>query len=331
MVFVLPLLPGLIEIFRRSDISALKIWQQHSNRPQSFAINFANKVSELIKHKNASSINQNEPYQVIENLKRSLVRNDLRNITLIEDNATIDRYVNAPHEVYVNGNLICKGNNILRALFVEHQLHLGVNTSLLRWGHAKNIYIEKHSRLQGRVTADEHIYFNGNAQFSYLHAERIQFGVMNNIKTNATKEMSLSKLAKFNRVPYRIQSNRLIFFGDCLIPEGRHIQGDIIVHGKLKILSGTYIEGNIKAHKNIYLLPSVIVQGAVTGKMSTYIDSDCLIKGPLVTEIKLSINSNSIIGSLGKKTSVAADLIKIKNSSVIYGTLRAKRIAIYKA
>ncbi len=328
---LLPLLPGVIEIFRRSDISALKIWQQHSNRPQSFAINFASKVNEIINHNRHGSIKDGEPYQIIGNLKRHLIRSDLPGIALIEDNATIDRYVNASHEIYVNGNLICKGNNILRALFVEHQLHLGENTSLLRWVHAKNIYVEKHSRLQGRVTADENIYFNGNAQFSYLHAEQIHFGVVKDVSRFATKEISLSQLAKFNRVPYQIQSNRLIIFGDCLIPENRYVRGDIVVHGKLKVMSGAHIDGNIKAHKNIYLLPSVIVQGAITGKTNTYVHANCSINGPLVTEIKLSIDSNSIIGCRGQKTSVAADLIKIKHSCLIYGTLRAKKIAIYKA
>lgn len=333
IILLIPLLPGVIEIICRSDTLALKIWQHHDNRPDSFALAFAAKSKEAIKRYVSGNQLSVEAYKFIENNNTPLLQEDLRQINLIKGNASMDSYTDALHEIHVSGDLHCGGHNILRAVLVDNNLYLAKNTSVLRWAHAKNIFIKKHSRLSGRITADNQISFDADGQFIYLHANKISFGAISLHETKKTKSMtlSLSELAELHQSSYDGISSRLIIRGDCVVPENKSITGDLIVYGKLHVMNGARIDGNIKAHDHIRLFSNSIVNGAVTTNTDTYINSAVFVKGPLVAEKKLSIKSNSIIGTPIHKTSVTANIIKIKTSSVIHGTLRAKKVAVYKA
>lgn len=331
VVLLIPLIPGFIEIIKRSDTAALKIWQHHSNQPKNFAITFAAKVKAALQEHSMFNELSLESYRVIENDITSLTKDDLNHMNLIKGSASLQNYSDALHELYVAGDLKCKGHNILRAALVENNLYLGRNTSVLRWAHAKNIFIKKHSRLNGRITADREIHFDGDGQFIYLHADKISFGVVNQLDQCKAESMSLAELADQHNVVYDGTSSRLIIRGDCVIPNNRNVTGELIVYGKLRVKDGAHVNGNIKAHGSINLFSNCHINGAVTCNTDIHVHNAVFIKGPVIAEKRLSIKANSIIGTPTNKTSVTAHAIKIKNCGVIHGTLRAKKLAIFKA
>ena len=333
-MFMLPLVPALVELRRKSDARPLNVVQQHAGEIRHFANSFREYIKGLepilrecvaAGTSATGTLPDGEEYVVLgrtdEPLVRALEQRDSTHPVvmacgvdlIVPDEAAFSR------DIYAAGRFFGGERNSYRAILGEENVHLGASSRVLRWVHAVGEFTaDLGCRLLGRVSSDSFIRLHADCSFLRLNAPRIEIG---RTATDAEATTPSSDL------PINVGSEtlqRVLHDGDFEIHAGQVISSNIVVRGSLHIRSGARICGSVKSVKDMVLEDGVAVKGSLISARKMRIGRDCAVHGPVVAERELAIAAGTRCGALEHPTTVSAPRIDVEEGAVVFGTLWAR-------
>jgi len=331
LMFILPLVPSLVELRSKSDALPLNVVQQNAGEIRHFADSFRSYIRALeptMRHCSVSGsmardiLPDGEECVVLgavdETMVFSLQQQDSAYAVVIA--AVIDLIVPAgvtfSKDIYARGQFKGGENNNYRAILGEKDVHLGPSSHVIRWVHAVGKFTaDLGCRLHGRISSDSLIRLQADCSFLRLNAPRIEIGRATENGTAPSPNSSL----RGSRRP-----RRFWYDGDFEVKAGQVIPSDIVVRGNLRIRSGARICGSVKSANNIVLEDAVLVEGSLISARTMRIGHRCAVHGPVVAERELALATGVRCGTFEHPTTVSAPSIEVSEDVVVFGTLWAR-------
>ncbi|HKW16411.1 MAG TPA: hypothetical protein VJO35_02765 [Terriglobales bacterium] len=324
-----PLLPAIHELRNKQDAEPLHVIQQHAGDIRHFAQSFASLIKELEPILDRSRycgdvtrgvLPDGSHYFVLGNADQIPVqkRHGLSECPYV---IAFSADVNCPgrmsfaKEIYSSRHFQGGDQNQYRAILGGAGIHLGRNSTVLRWAHAGGELIAHEGcSLYGRASAQERIELRPGSRFLRLNAPRIDVGLSS--EENVSAPAISSSLAT--------KGNRILYEGDVVINAGEVVHGNVVARGKLHLAAGAHVIGSIKSNKNLVIENEAIVEGSVIGAEQIIVGSRCNLHGPVIAERSLVLYSGTICGTPHQLTTVSSPEIQVQAGVVVFGTLWAR-------
>lgn len=343
----LPFLPGIIEIWKKTDASPLKVIQEYDVDVHYFANVFRNYVEQHFPGLpgKTQDVHQGEPrgmqkregqledgtqYYVLSQqdaipLQLSEKDSQVTHTMLVSlDSMKLPGAMSYLTELYASDSIHGGKEDIYRALLAEKDIEIEENSMLLRWMHAgKSINVKPGSVLHGRVSADQSIHLTGNCRYERLYAPTIRFG---SHMPRHKQEHELKELAPEDIGPrVEVAGGRWLIEDDVEIPDNSLVNSNLVVVGQLKIGRSCHINGSVKSRHELDVGQDTVITGSLVSNNSIHCGEHCEIAGPVISEKTIYLDSHSIIGTTEKPTTVSAEEIHIKTNTVAHGSVWARQ------
>jgi len=334
LMFMLPLIPALVELRRKSDALPLQVVQQNAGEIRHFAIGFREYIKGLEPTMQrcvadgtsaTGTLPDGEEYVVLGRIDEPLVlaleQRDASHpvVMAAATDLTLPRDATFSKDIYAGGQFIGGAKNIYRAILGERNVSLGDSSRVLRWVHAVGEFSAGLGcRLFGRISSDSLIRLQADCSFLRLNAPRIEIGQASS-NGDATAP-SLTNPANAVSGMFR----RFLHDDDFEVKAGQVITSNIVIRGQLHIRSGARVCGSVKSVKDMVLEDGVAVEGSLISARKMRIGRHCAIHGPVVAERELAIASGGRCGTLEYPTTVSAPRIEVEEGVVVFGTLWAR-------
>jgi hypothetical protein len=334
LMLMLPLVPALVELRRKSDALPLNVVQQNAGEIRHFADSFRVYIKRLepimqgciaASTSSTGTLPDGEEYVVLGQADQPLV------LALQQCDAThpvvmvagadlvLPSHATFSKDIYVGGQFRGGEKNNYRAILGEKDVYLGTSSRVMRWVHAVGEFTaDLGCRLYGRISSDSLIRLQADCSFLRLNAPRIEIG-----HTAIHADANLSDWG-ITANPSAGVSRRFLHDGDFEVQAGQVIASDIVIRGKLHIRSGARICGSVKSIEDMVLEDGVSVQGSLISARRMRIGPHCAIHGPVVAERQLAIATGTRCGTLEHPTTVSAPRIEVAEGVVVFGTLWAR-------
>jgi hypothetical protein len=331
LIFMLPLLPALVELRRKSDALPLSVVQQNAGEIRHFANSFRDYTKGLkpIMQDCAAAgtsatgtLPDGEEYVVLgradEPLMRALAQRDATHPVLIAagGDLTVPAHATFSRDIYASGKFQGGEKNNCRAILGEKDVHLGASSRVMRWVHAVGEFTAGAGcSLFGRISSDSLIRLHANCSFLRLNAPRIEVGHAVNRETESPDSSIPSNAGVLPR---------FLHDGDFEVHAGQIISSNIVIRGRLLLRSGARVCGSVKSLDDMVLEDGVSVEGSLIGAKKLSIGPHCAILGPVVAERELAIATGTRCGTWDQPTTVSAPSIEVDEGVVVFGTLWAR-------
>lgn len=292
LVFLLPLLPALRELYSRSDADALAIDPLDNGRTDYAAQRMAEQLDLL------EAMPRVAQWRLDDQGRLMVPRGQGRLMAKTMQPVVIGF------------------RSQLRALVSSDMVELQANSSVQRVLHAKSIHCLGPVQLAQLTSAERHIVLAPGTRFLRLSAaciftwplKRSLHFPLPDLGTG----MPLTELQKRHE-------------GDLRIAAGSVVQGGLVVTGHLWLEEMAIVVGHIKVHGNANLAKGACVQGALFVMGDLQAKGSNYIEGPLCAGKRLLLGPNSQIGSKQCPSSVSAWTIALHASVRVYGSVAAVR------
>ncbi len=332
LMFVLPLVPALVELCCKSDAQPLNVVQQNAGEIRHFATSFRSYIKGLEPAMQrcvaggtsaTGSLPDGEEYVVLgradEPLVLALQQRDATHPVVMAAGVdlTLPSGATFSRDIYAGGEFQGGEKNNYRAILGEKTVHLGASSRVERWVHAAGEFTaDLGCQLVGRVSSDSHIRLHADCSFLRLNAPRIEIGHTNDGATAANPGFPASTGAGLLQ--------RFLHDGDFEIHAGQVISGNVVVRGTLLIRAGARVSGSVKSVKDMVLEDGVAVEGSLISARKMRIGPHCSIHGPVVAERELAVATGTRCGSQEHPTTVSAPRIEVEEGVLVFGTLWAR-------
>jgi predicted acyltransferase (DUF342 family) len=343
----IPFFPAIVEWRRKKDIEPLRVVRESQVDVHHFAIGFHKYVESVFGDLLAACresgkskrgmledgtsyiiVGEEETEEWMIGIKRNVPFTPV--ILSCEDLHMPDK-TTFLSEIYADGSVVGGKENVLRAILAGKDIHLGRESTILRWLHgSRSVNVHSGSVLFGRASADNHIHIEENCRFERLNAPCIDFCSMEKgekFPQGKTQERSNRNSAVLKRLevtnPVEAMAGRWLVFGDLEIPQEKIVENDLVVTGRLKVGSGVHVIGSLKSRNEMRLDKGVEVEGSVVSERNINIDSSCRISGPILSERAICIRTGTTVGSKIRPTTVSGERIFIEPGVCVHGTVWA--------
>lgn len=334
-LFLLPLLPALLELRRKSDALPLSLVQHHAGEIRYFADSFRDYVKTLEPalrecgdsgRNTSGAMPDGTNYLVLGSGNEAVVlplqQQDGTCSVLIASatDLSLSKDSTFSKDIYSSGRFIGGDNNHYRALLAEKEAYLGKGSSVMRWVHAGGeLSADSGCKLSARVSSDSRIRLAAGCSFQRLNAPRIEFGQ----QTVENPAHSLSPLSEssLSRNPHRV-----VHDGDFEIRCGAAFCGDLVVRGELRVGRGARVYGSVKSQKDMVLESGVQVEGSLISGKRLLIGPSCLIHGPVIAEQEVRMQAGTQCGDARTPTTISALRIEVAEGVIIFGSLWAREL-----
>jgi cytoskeletal protein CcmA (bactofilin family) len=331
LMLMLPLLPALLELSRKSDALPLSVVRQNAGDIRYFASSFRDYIKGLeptmrqclVAGATATgNLPDGEEYVVLgradESFLLELQRRDSTHPALLASGSDL---VLPPHstfsrDIYAGGKFVGGDQNNYRAILGEKDVHLGASSRVMRWVHAVGEFTAGIGcKLYGRISSDSLIRLTARCSFMRLNAPRIEIGYA--VDHGRSSDGNLTNTASE-------MSPRFLHDGDFAVGAGQVITSDVVIRGKLHIHAGARVCGSVKSTQDMVLEDGVSVEGSLISARRMRIGPGCTIHGPVIAERELAVATGTRCGTLGHPTTVSAPDIAVEDGVVVFGTLWAR-------
>jgi len=330
-LFMLPLAPALVELYRKSDATPLNVIQQHAGEIRHFAESFRSYLKNLepVLRARASSsaaatgtLPDGTDYLVVrrgdEVLKLPLQERDQVCPVLIaaSTDLLLPSDTTFSKEIYAAGHFVGGSKDRYRAILGEKDVHLSSGSSVMRWAHAVGkIRADQGCKLYGRVSSDHGLYLQRDCSFQRLNAPRVEVGPQRDDELASGVDSAAETDSG---------GSRWLLDGNFAIDPAGTFRGNLVVRGSLHIGAGARVFGDIKGNKKVILEDGVSVQGSLMSAREMRIGAKCAIRGPIISERFMQVRSGTRCGSPEHPTTVSAPWIEVEEGVVVFGTLWAR-------
>jgi predicted acyltransferase (DUF342 family) len=331
LMFMLPLVPAVAELRRKSDAQPLNVVQQNAGEIRHFAHGFRDYIKGLEPILNGcvaagtsatGALPDGEEYVVLgradEAMVLALQQRDSTHPVVIA--AATDLILPSDavfsKDIYAAGQFRGGEKNSYRAILGEKDVHLAAASRVTRWVHAVGEFTAGVGcSLFGRVSSDSLIRLHANCSFLRLNAPRIELGLAADDGIATLSEASNAGSGT---------PRRFLHDGDYEVKAGQVVTSDIVIRGNLRIRAGARICGSVKSTQDLLLEDGVSVEGSLISARKMRVGPRCAIHGPVVAERELTIATGTRCGTLGHPTTVSAPRIEIEEGVVAFGTVWAR-------
>jgi len=309
-LFMLPLIPAMVELHRKSDALPLSVIQKHTGEIRYFADSFRGYIKEL------------EPVlqQAVSSgttVSGSLPEPSTRYSVASGNDLCLPPDTRFSKDIYVGGRFLGGTKNRYRAILGEKEVHLGAESRVMRWVHAMGEFSAGPAcQLHGRVSSDCGIRLPRECTFQRLNAPRIEFG------QEPTPDVSLANDSEKTNSPEGNQ--RLLHDGDFEIAPGEVFHGNLVARGTLRIGSGARVCGDVKGDRGVVVESGARLEGSLISSSSMRVGASCAIHGPIIAEKLLLLESATRCGTPDTPTTVSAPWIQVEEGVAVFGTLWAR-------
>jgi predicted acyltransferase (DUF342 family) len=338
----LPLLPALIELYRRQDVVPLNVPPAHHRDLRHFAWVFRDYVRGQLGQMDSAPVggrhdrrrrfpdgttvhivNATTPYVPdLSDRRRAAKR---QRVMVSTEPLVVPDGVKELGEVYATGDLVGGSNCVYRAVFCEGNVELGDRSVVLRWIHAAGaLHAGSGSQLLGRTTAEMMLHVDEGCYFERMLAPRILFGVAVEPGDSMPDRSTFEERQKPGAADVALQR----VDGDYSIPAHTRVADDLIVHGNVTVGDHCLLLGSLKAGKLAQIGRGTRVIGSITAIGNLYLAPECVVQGALVGESDIFIDEGARIGSAAKLTTVTAERIYVAPSVVTHGLVWARRVGV---
>jgi cytoskeletal protein CcmA (bactofilin family) len=334
-LFMLPLLPAIVELRLKRDAQPLNVIQQHAGEIRHFANGFRKVAVELqgplrdcvaLGTTAAGRLPDGDEYLLIGRadnatwMRGGKPQPICRVVVATGADAALPDGMTFAKEIYAAGRLTGGKDSTYRAILGEEDVRLQRASKVTRWAHAVGTFrAEYDCDLYGRVSSDREINLQSGCVFQRLNAPRISFG------DAAAKQIgsgALDAVAGPQSLP--APAGRTLYDEDFDVPPGAVIPGSIVTRGKLRIGAGARVLGSAKSDKAMTVDAGACVQGSLISAGTMDIGPDCRVGGPVVAERGLVMESGTRCGAIHSQTTVSAPTIEIEEGALVFGTLWAR-------
>ncbi|HEX8552244.1 MAG TPA: polymer-forming cytoskeletal protein [Abditibacteriaceae bacterium] len=337
---MLPLIPALTEMRRRTDALPLRIVREYDGNVRFFAQGFLGFLNKEWKDALSMVANtQTDRQGHLSDGSPFLITTGRGMLPLDQKESrkrTVDKViacsgtVTLPDELYFAREilalkpLIGGDHNIYRAIRGESAVSLGRDSVILRWLHAQGpIETGPDNHLYGRASSEERIRIAEGAIFQRLHAPLLEFGTTVVAPVSDFSTVSLKRVEKLPGEYDKI-AQRHLATGNLNIDAKTHYVGNVVSLKSLTVGDGSFIEGNLKSRDTLRIQRGTRIDGAITSGGDLIIESGCFIKGPIVAEGRMTISNGVQIGSPLLPTTASGPRIEIAPGVTAYGTVWAR-------
>ena len=331
-LFMLPLVPALVELRRKSDALPLTVVQQHTGEIRFFADGFRTYLKALeptLQHcvRSGETATGTMPdgaeYVVFGRGDQALLlplkewEEGCQAMIAAGTELLLPAETTFARDIYAAAGMIGGSKNRYRAILAENDVHLGSGSVVLRWVHAVGTFsTDPDCKLYGRISSDRVIRLNADCSFLRLNAPQIETGeTTDSIAPPGSADLPAN---------VGTATPRTLHDGDLEIPAGEVFHGSLVVRGRLRVGSGARICGSVKSEKDMVLEPRVCVDGSLTSARKMHIGQDCRVHGPVIAERTLRMERGTRCGTAENPTTVSAPRIEVEPGVVVLGTLWAR-------
>ena len=339
LLFVLPLLPALIELQWPQDAKPLRVVREYDSN----VANFAHGFEHFIEAKFAQSLATLAPTEI-----RSVEMDNGGLCILMGKSATFSLDAIESSSLTVQHLLVCGGDvqlpdqvlyeaevftganfcsgalSAFRAVLAKGSAVLGHDNVVLRWIHACGVLaVGRGGQLFGRASSDARIELAVDVAFERLHAPQIHFGasqlaaVALPIVARIPCESVLGSMDRLHGGLWRVPQ-------DVTLPPASVCQYGLVVQGNVLVGALSWLQSSLKANGEIVLHAQCRVDNAVVATEGIEIGSSCHIKGPIISEVEVLVRSGSTVGTAGSPTTISAPRIVIETGVVVFGSVWAR-------
>lgn len=207
-----------------------------------------------------------------------------------------------------------------RALYGEHDVRVGPDSTILRWVHAEGtLEVEGGTTLYGRATSARSIVLATDVTFHRLAAPTLQVAGAGGAPPTPARTPSVFQ-PPADAVPI---GDHLRVPLDCVLPEGAEHDGNLVVAGALHLHAGASVRGSVKAHRGVTLEHSAIVDGSIVSRTTCVIGPFAIVRGPVIAESEIQISQGVTVGRPDAPTTVVAPRVRLAPGVVIHGQVTA--------
>ncbi len=292
LVFLLPLLPALRELYSRSDADALEIDPLDNGRTDYAAQRMADQLD------------------LLETMPRVAQwhHDDQGRLMVPRGQGRLMARTQVP--------VVIGFRSQLRALISSDVVELQANSVVQRVLHAKSIHCLGPAQLARLTSADRHIVLSPGARFLRLSADCIFTWPLKRSLSFPLPELGTG-------MPLTTLQRR--HEGDLHIPAGTIVRGGLVVTGNLLLEEMSVVVGHIKVHGNAILAKSACVQGAIFVQGDLQTKGNNYVEGPMCAGKRLQLGPDSQVGDKACPSSVSAWTIALHASVRVYGSMAAVR------
>lgn len=319
LLFLLPFLPGIVELVRKEDGDPLFIPMDYIKDPRYFGKSFRHLIQQATEGLSAGPeihdvlLSKKEKLDIVESADIS-DRAEIDHLLYVKGNLSSGNHARLLKEVYVTGDTTLGPNNIIHALASDGNVKVNANTQFQRWMDANgNIDILGNCNLGISVSSSSKLYLAKTCHFHRLYGMPIVTGntaitpvtiLQRSFPPGEPLPPELSFIRKKERViePGTIINHNTVFPQDVRIGCGCVFKGDIKSYGKLVLEEGVIIDGNVFADGDIIIGRSTNISGHVFTQKAVYICEQTVIG-----------RSGRLKSIIGKKS------ISIEQNVTIYG------------
>ena len=330
ILFLLPLLPALMELRLKRDAQPLRVVQQYAGEIRHFSYGFRDYIAALLgplRECVASGVtikgtmpNGDEYVLVGRNSEPLFGANresiaDCHAVVAAGTDVVLPDGITFTKELYVAGEFTSGETDVFRALLGEKDIHLKRASTITRWAHAVGAFrAGRDCDLYGRISSDREIQLESGCAFQRLNAPRIVLGHSNKATTYPAAETAQTSLP----------AGRRLVNEDLEIRSGEIVTENIVTRGKLHIGSGARVLGSVKSGQHMRVEADVCVEGSLISASTMHIGPNCHISGPVIAEHGMTIEAGAQCGSIRMPTTVTAPTIKIADGVIVFGTVWAR-------
>ena len=319
LLLLIPLLPGFLELYQKTDIAALGINRLHTGNANIFAVNYRRHLSAL--EQKGQGTDWVARFARLEAQQRPVITEEVR----AQGYLRIPAGFHCLTEVYCNGDISTGMGVILRSALAEGNLNLGVNNTILRWAGAQRIRVASGCSLFGRLVADKSLFIDGAVSFQRIQAPLILLGCGWDRKPSPPPAMEVDISHLPDTLFYNAAMRRAVVAGDVTLPAHSLLRGNLVVRGQLLIGDGCCIDGSIKAGGKVYIGNNVVINGSVVSDHSVDCLAACHITGHVVAARQVSIGAGAVLGRPDAAISLSSRFVLLKLPMVIHGTVWARK------
>jgi cytoskeletal protein CcmA (bactofilin family) len=331
-MLVLPLVPSLTELQRKTDALPLSVVQQNAGEIRHFANSFRTYIQGLEATLRQCADSGSTASGTLPDGTEyfAIGRADETPVFLLERNApchfviaaaadlSVPAQVTFSNDIYTRGRFLGGEKNNYRAILCEGNLHLGPSSCVQRWVHAVGeLNADAGCQLYGRASSDSVLRLRRDCVFLRLNAPRIEIGRVEDIGPAPSHSNLVASMDSL--VP-----QRFLYPGDFAIEAGQTVRGNLVVRGRLRVGRGAQVYGSVKSGKEMILEDGVGVEGSLVSATTLRIGGGCSIHGPIIAERGMLIQAGTRCGSPDQATTVSAPHIEVEEGVVIFGTLWAR-------
>jgi cytoskeletal protein CcmA (bactofilin family) len=330
ILFVLPLLPALIELRLKRDAHPLNVIQQYAGEIRHFSYGFRVYIDALLEPLQKCVVSgtalkgampDGDEYLLLGHSSAALSSSmgektpNCSSIVAAGVDMVFPDEITFTKEVYAANKLVSGQRNMFRALLGENDIHLGRASTIIRWAHAVGaLRAEPDCDLHGRISSDLEIQLESGCAFQRLNAPCIALGY--------SKAEVPDDVAETGEISLPI--GRRLVDEDLEIKAGEVVTINIVTRGRLHIRAGARVLGSVKSNQHMTLDANVSVEGSLISASTMHIGPDCRIAGPVIAEHGMAIETGTRCGSIGAPTTVTAPTIEIADGVMVFGTVWAR-------